>query len=460
MTDDDLETGITAEEAEREIYAHILSRNPEHDFEPSLDRMLEVCDLLGHPERAFRVVHITGTNGKTSTSRMVESLVRAHGLRTGLYTSPHLTSVRERIRIDGEPISQVDFIRLWQEVAPIIHLADARSADRGGPRLSFFEVLTVLAFAAFADAPVEVAVMEVGMGGLWDATNVATGEVAVIAPVALDHAKYLGTDLAGIAREKAGIIKDGALVVVAEQADVVVPVIQRAVKTAKAEAAWEGDDLEVLDRTPAVGGQVATLRTKAATYEGVFIPLLGSHQAHNALLALAATEALLGDGSPLEASLIEQGFAGTTSPGRLETVRTSPLVVVDAAHNPHGASALADALQESYALETIVGVIGVLDDKDAEGILGALEPVFDRVVITASLSVRALPAADLAVIARQVFGEERVEVERNLPDAIDRAVALAEAASGLAGGVVITGSITLIAEARLLFGVDLKRGHA
>jgi dihydrofolate synthase/folylpolyglutamate synthase len=460
VTDDDPETGISAEEAEREIYAHILSRNPEHDFEPSLDRMLEVCDLLGHPERAFRVVHVAGTNGKTSTSRMIESLVRAHGLRTGLYTSPHLTSVRERIRIDGEPISQVDFIRLWQEAAPIVHLADARSADRGGPRLSFFEVLTVLAFAAFADAPVEVAVIEVGMGGLWDATNVATGEVAVIAPIALDHAKYLGTDLAGIAREKAGIIKNDALVVVAEQADVVLPVVRRAVKAAKADAAWEGDDLEVIDRTPAVGGQVVTLRTKAATYEGVFIPLLGSHQAHNALLALAATEALLGDGSPLEAALVEQGFADATSPGRLETVRTSPLVIVDAAHNPHGASALAEALEETFALETIVGVIGILDDKDPEGILGALEPVFDSVVITASLSVRALPAADLAVVARRVFGEDRVEVEPNLPDAIDRAVAMTEGASDLTGGVVVTGSITLVAEARLLFGVDHRRGHA
>ncbi|MCJ7826899.1 MAG: dihydrofolate synthase, partial [Demequinaceae bacterium] len=202
MTIDDSGTGVSAEEAEREIYAHILSRNPEHDFEPTIDRMIEVVDLLGHPERNFRVVHVAGTNGKTSTARMVESLVRAHGLRTGLFTSPHLTSVRERIRIDGEPISQVDFIRLWMEVAPIVHLADARSADRGGPRLSFFEVLTVLTFAAFADAPVDIAVIEVGLGGLWDATNVVEGEVAVIAPIALDHANYLGTDLAGIAREK------------------------------------------------------------------------------------------------------------------------------------------------------------------------------------------------------------------------------------------------------------------
>ncbi|MBN2177220.1 MAG: dihydrofolate synthase [Demequinaceae bacterium] len=422
--------------------------------------MIEIVDLLGHPERAFRVVHIAGTNGKTSTARMVESLLRAHGLRTGLFTSPHLTTVRERIRIDGRPISQVDFIRLWMEVAPIVHLADAHSADRGGPRLSFFEVLTVLGFAAFADAPVDVAVIEVGLGGRWDATNVVEAEVAVVAPVALDHARYLGTDLAGIAREKAGIIKDDARVVVAEQPDVVRPVIRDAIKAHDADAVWEGEDIEIEDRTPAVGGQVANLRTRAASYEGVFIPLLGEYQAHNALLALAAVEALLGDGFPLGAELVEQGFAETTSPGRLETVRTSPLVIVDAAHNPHGASALADALEESFALETIVGVVGILDDKDPEGILSALEPVLDKVVITASLSTRALPAIDLALVARQVFGDDRVEVEPNLPDAIDRAVALAEGGSDLTGGVVVTGSITLVAEARLLFGVDRKRGHA
>ncbi len=460
MTVDDPSTGISAEEAEREIYSHILSRNPEHDFEPTLDRMLEVTDLLGHPERACQVVHVAGTNGKTSTARMVESLLRAHGLRTGLYTSPHLTSVRERIRIDGEPVSQVDFVRLWMEIAPIVHLADARSADREGPRLSFFEVLTVLAFSAFADAPVDVAILEVGMGGLWDATNVADGEVAIVTPVSLDHSKYLGTDLAGIAREKAGVIKDGAKVVIAEQADAVRPVIQAAVRATGADAAWEGDDLEVLDRTLGVGGQVLTLKTKAATYEGVFVPLLGEYQAHNALLALAAVEALLSDGSALEAGPVEQGFSTTDSPGRLETIRTSPLVIVDAAHNPHGAAALAEAVDEAFALDPLVGVVGILDDKDPDGILGELEPVFTKVVITSSLSTRALPAQELAVVAREVFGEDRVEVEPHLPDAIDRAVALAEGDGALSGGVLVTGSITLVAEARLLFGVDRKRGHA
>jgi len=449
--------GLSEDEAEREILAHILDRSPEHDFEPTLDRMRETCDLLGNPENAYRVIHIAGTNGKTSTARMIESLVRAHGLRTGLFTSPHLTTARERIQIDGEPIGPTDFIRLWLEVAPIIHLADARSAERGGPRLSFFEVLTVLGFAAFADAPVDVAVIEVGLGGLWDATNVADGEVAVIAPVALDHSRYLGTDLAGIGREKVGIIKPGASVVVAEQFESVAPIVRAAIDGAGADAAWEGDELEVVGREPAVGGQVVTLRTRAATYEDIFVPLLGPHQAHNALLALAAVEAFFG-GSALDGAVVNEGFSSVVSPGRLEVVRTSPLIVVDAAHNPHGADALAEALDEAFTLESLVGVVGVLEDKDAEGILSALEPVLDRVVVTASLSSRAFAPEDLGGIAREVFGDERVDVIPDLPSAIDKAVALAEGESEWGGGVLVTGSITLVAEARILLGVD--RGRA
>ena len=243
--------GLSLDEAERAIYAHIVSRSPEHDFEPTLDRMRDACDLLGDPQRAYRVVHLTGTNGKTSTARMTESLIRAHGLRTGLFTSPHLSSVRERIQIDGEPIGQQAFVDLWAQVAPIIQLADARSAERGGPRLSFFEVFTVLAFAAFADAPVDVAVIEVGIGGSWDATNVADGEVAVIGPVSLDHQQYLGSELAGIAREKSGIIKPGAAVVVAMQAPSADLVLRSAVAAAGARASWEDDDIEVMTRVPA-----------------------------------------------------------------------------------------------------------------------------------------------------------------------------------------------------------------
>lgn len=453
--------GLSLDEAEREIYGHILTRNPEHDFEPTLDRVREACELLGDPQHTYKVVHLTGTNGKTSTARMVESLVREHGLRTGLFTSPHLTTVRERIQIDGEPIAQDDFVRLWQEVAPIIHLVDARSAESGGPRLSFFEVLTVLAYAAFADAPVDVAVIEVGMGGVWDATNVANGTVSVVSPISMDHQQWLGDDLASIAREKAGIIKPGATVVISEQSESVSPVLIAAAAAVDARVLWEGDAIEVVDRQPGVGGQLVTLRTTAARYEDLFVPLYGAYQAHNALLAVTAVEALFADGGELAAlagETLEAGFASVTSPGRLEAVRTSPMILVDAAHNPAGIDALVGAIEESFAFESLVGVVGILGDKDADGILAGLEPLLDEVVITASNSARAIPVDELAVIARRLFGEERVRTSSSLPDALDQAVQLAEAQHDMGSGVLVVGSVTVIAEARVLLGADKRKG--
>ena len=460
MSDLDL-GGMSLEEAEREIYAHIVSRNPEHDFEPTLDRVREACDLLGNPQHAFKVVHLTGTNGKTSTARMTESLVREHGLRTGLFTSPHLTTVRERIQIDGEPIAREDFVRLWLDVAPLIHLVDARSVEAGGPRMSFFEVLVVLAYAAFADAPVDVAVVEVGMGGVWDATNVADGDVAVITPVGLDHQQWLGDSLADIAAEKAGIIKDGAAVVIAEQSASVTPVFDAAIAERGARAFREGVELEVVDRQPGVGGQMVSLRTAAATYEDLFLPLYGPYQAHNALLALAAVELLLADGgapASLEGEPVETAFAQVTSPGRLEAVRTAPLILVDAAHNPHGVEALVSALEESFAFETLVGVVAILEDKDAEGILAALEGALDHVVVTASSSPRAIPVEDLGRLAAEVFGEDRVTIADSVPDALDAAVQHAERDNDLGAGVLVVGSITLVAEARVLTGADRRKG--
>jgi len=452
---------LSLDEAEREIYASIIARSPEHDFEPTLDRVREACELLGDPQKAYRVIHITGTNGKTSTARMAESLVREHGLRTGLFTSPHLTTVRERIQIDGEPISQADFVSLWLDVAPIISLVDEHSRERGGPRLSFFEVFTVLAFAAFADAPVDVAIIEVGMGGGWDSTNVADGDVAVIAPVAMDHAQWLGDTIADIAAEKSGIIKDGAVAIVAAQTEVAAEVIAAAAAEREATVEWEGEQLELVDRSPGVGGQLVALRTPAGTYVDVFVPLYGEHQAHNALLALAAVEALLADGGApqaLDASIVEAGFAAATSPGRLEAVRTSPMILVDAAHNPHGIDALADALGEAFAFSSLVGVVGILGDKDAEGILAGLEPILDHVVVTTVGSPRALAAEDLAVLAARLFGDDRVTVAPKLPDAIDTAVAIAERDDDMGAGVLIVGSVILVAEARILLDADRRKG--
>ncbi|MCB2177675.1 MAG: bifunctional folylpolyglutamate synthase/dihydrofolate synthase [Actinomycetales bacterium] len=442
-------------DALREVYAGILARAPEHDVGPSTARIEAVCDLLGHPERAYRVLHVAGTNGKTSTSRMAERLLREHGLRTGLFTSPHLTSVTERIQVDGEPLSAAAFVAAWQDVAPFVHMVDVRSAESGGPRMSFFEVLTVMAFAAFADAPVDVAVVEVGMGGRWDATNVVEPEVAVITPIARDHERWLGHDLVDIAGEKAGVLKEHVTAVVAEQREEVEGVLLAAAAERGARVLREGIDLEVATRQVAVGGQVMDLRTPGGLYTGIFVPLHGEHQAHNAVLALTAVEAMLRGVGALDAAPVEAAFADTHSPGRLEVVRTSPTVIVDAAHNPHGAEATAVALAEAFSFERLVGVVAVLADKDAEQILAALEPVLDEVVVTRSSSDRALDVAELAEIAIDVFGEDRVHTAERLDEAIARAADLAEQAtdgSPTGAGVLVTGSITVVAEARILLG--------
>jgi dihydrofolate synthase/folylpolyglutamate synthase len=422
------------------LWRDLEERWPESRIEPSLDRISALVDLLGSPQRAYPVIHVTGTNGKSSTARMIESLLRSLGLRTGLFTSPHLTDARERICLDGEPIDAERLLDTWAEIAPYVDIVDERSVAAGGVRLSYFEVLTGLAFAAFADAPVDVAVVEVGMGGAWDATNVADGVVAVITPIGLDHRDYLGDTITAIAGEKAGIIKQGSLAVLAQQeVDAAEVLLSRAVEV----------DATVLGRGLAVGGQVLELRGLRAEYADVFLPLFGEHQAHNAALALAAVEGFLGGVGSLDADLVREGFGAVSSPGRLEVVRRSPTVIIDAAHNPHGAHSLARALADSFDFTSLVGVVGVLADKDALGILEALEPSLDRVVITAPVSPRALDADLLGDLARDVFGEDRVAVAPALPDALDLAVTWAEEAGEYGGsGVLVTGSVVLVGAAR------------
>ena len=448
----------------REVEAEILSRAPEHRVQPSLERVEAVLDLLGNPERAYRIVHITGTNGKTSTARMAERLLAATGMRTGRFTSPHLATIRERIALDGEPISEEGFIAAWEDVAPCIRLVDERSQSAGGPRLSFFEVLTVMALAAFADHPVDVAVVEVGLGGTWDSTNVVPSDVEVITPVGRDHCAWLGDSLEEIAANKAGIIKDGATLITAAQPAAVQAVIAAA--AAEHGVVWrreldpEEDPgepgagvLRVVDRTPAVGGQMVVLATAAAVYEDVFVPLHGDYQARNALLALAAVEAVFG-GRALPAKVVEDGFASVTSPGRLEVLRSSPTVLVDAGHNPHGVSALVGAVEEVFDFRHLVAVVGVMADKDAEGILSVLEPVTDAVVVVPIDSPRAMDVEDLADIAREVYGADRVVVAEDLAGGVERAVSLSEGfdAPLTASGVLIVGSVVLAARARALFG--------
>jgi dihydrofolate synthase/folylpolyglutamate synthase len=438
----------------QEVEAELARRWPESRLEPSLDRIRALVDLLGQPQRNYPVIHITGTNGKTSTARMVEAILREFGLRTGRYTSPHVESVTERISLDGEPISPERFVATYQEIHPYLQLVDAR----GSIPLSYFETLTGMAYAAFADAPVDLAVVEVGMGGSWDATNVADGKVAVVTPVALDHAEYLGETVEQVAAEKAGIIKPGSLAVLAQQPIQAAEVLLRRVAEVEATVAREGLEFGVLNRTPAVGGQLLTVQGLGGVYDDVFLPLLGAHQAHNAVCAVAAAEAFLGGGrEALDVDLVRTGLAGVTSPGRLEVVRRSPPIILDAAHNPAGARATAEAVGEAFALTRLVGVVGVLADKDALGILEAFEPVLDAVVVTQSGSARAMPADVLSGIAAEVFGADRVEVVPRLDDALDAAVRLAEAEGDLAGaGVLVTGSIVTVGEARRLLAAPAR----
>jgi dihydrofolate synthase/folylpolyglutamate synthase len=414
-----------------------------------LGRIGMLLDLLGTPQRAYPSIHIAGTNGKTSTARMIDSLLRAHGLRTGRYTSPHLETVRERVSIDGEPIDERRFAEVYREVQPVAELVDAKV----GERLTYFDLTTTLALAAFADAPVDVAVVEVGMGGADDSTNVLHAGTCVITPIGLDHTEWLGDTLTDIATHKAGIIHSGATVIVARQEpEAAEPILERCAEVG-ATVAREGSEFGVVGRSLAVGGQVLTLQGLGAVYEDVFLPLHGAHQAQNAAVALAAAEAFLGAGTgrALDPETVRAGLAGASSPGRLERVRTSPTILLDAAHNPHGMAATVAALTEEFDFRRLVAVVAMLADKDVAGTLEQLEPVVDAVVVSRSSSPRAMPPKRLAEIAVEIFGEDRVTVEPELPDAIATAVGLAEADidAGISGvGVLITGSVVTVADAR------------
>jgi dihydrofolate synthase / folylpolyglutamate synthase len=428
----------------------LLSRWPETRLEPSLDRIRAFAQLLGDPQTTYPVIQLTGTNGKTSTSRMIDTLLRALDLRTGRFTSPHLERMNERICIDGSPLTDEEFVDAFNDVAAYTHLVDAAQPHP----LSFFETVVGMAYAAFADAPVDVAIVEVGLGGAWDATNVADAAVAVVLPVAVDHEKYLGSDPAGIAVEKAGIIKPGATAVVAEQSLEVAEVVARRVAEVGAQAVREGLEFGVASRVPAVGGQMLALQGLRARYDEVFLPLYGAHQARNAVVALAAIEAFLGD-RPLDEELVRAAFSQVSSPGRLEVIRRSPTIILDAAHNPHGAAATADALADSFSFSPLVGVMGVMADKDYEGVLAAFEPHLNHLICTENSTDRSLSAARLAEVAREVFGEDRVSVVPDLATALDQAAALAEAGEAFgdalgSGAVLVTGSVVTVGEARAM----------
>ncbi|MEJ9079345.1 folylpolyglutamate synthase/dihydrofolate synthase family protein [Gordonia malaquae] len=450
------------------VEAELDTRWPETKIEPSLTRINLLLELLGNPQHAYPAIHIAGTNGKTSVTRMIDSLLQAFHRRTGRITSPHLQLVTERIAIDGTPISPRLYVDTYRELEPFITMVDDSSTAQGGPRMSKFEVLTAMAYAAFAEAPIEVAVVETGMGGRWDATNVIDSKVAVITPIAMDHADYLGDTLTAIAGEKAGIIKPGPtdavvpsdpVTVIGPQEPEVADVLLRASVEAGTIVARQNSEFAVLDSATAVGGQLLRIQGLGGVYDEVFLPLHGAHQAQNAALALAAVEAFFGAGADrqLDVDTVREAFAEVRTPGRLERLRNAPSVFIDAAHNPHGARALAQALVSEFDFRRLVGVIGVLGDKDARGLLTELEPVLDAVVLTNNGSPRALDTDSLYDLALPIFGDERLSVEPFLPDAVEAAIALAE--DGETGtvsgaGVIITGSVVTAGAGRTLFAKD------
>jgi dihydrofolate synthase/folylpolyglutamate synthase len=459
----------------REIEKEIFARRPEHSINPSLERINALVTLLGDPQRAYPVIHITGTNGKTSTARMTEVLLRARGLRTGLFTSPHLSQVGERICVDGQPLDAERFVTAYEEIKPYLDLVDA-SHD---VPLSFFEVLVGMAFSVFADAPVDVCVLEVGMGGTWDNTNVADGAVAVVTPISIDHSRYLGTTVAEIAADKAGIIKPGAIAVLAQQPPAAAEALLRRAADVGATVAREGLEFGVISRELAVGGQAVAIRGLLGDYPDLYLPLFGSHQASNLACAIAAVEAFARTpdsvGSPngehepmtaLDPDIVRRAVATMTSPGRLEVVRRSPVVIVDSAHNPGGMAASVEALTEAFTFTDLIAIIAVSEDKDVAGILDQLEPIVTHVVATANSASRSLAPAALAEVAGAIVGPDQVTVADRLDDAIELGVALADEADAASeggpgkAGVLITGSVYTAGDARVLLSARQGNGAA
>lgn len=444
------------------VYAELLARAPENKMAPRLDAMRRAVEILGEPNKAAPVIHVTGTNGKTSTARMIERLLMAHDIRTGRYTSPHLSKVTERISIDGAPVADSTFVRIWGEITPYLAMVDAELEGRGEPKITYFEALTILAFAIFADEPVDVMILEVGIGGSWDATNVADATVSVVTPIGLDHTDMLGETLAEIAGEKSGIIKDGGFLVSAAQDAEAAQVLLDAARAKNADYRFEGVEFGSVERAAGVGGQLITVQGLAARYADIALPLFGAHQAQNAAVALAAVEAFLGGGDKeLSEDLVKQAFGEVASPGRLEVVRTEPAVVVDAAHNPHGLTASAAAFRESFTFEALHLVVGILGEKDAEQMFEVLresyvDGVDFRTVLhlTRSDSPRAIAPEKLQELALDAgFEEDDLAVYENIPDAVAAAVTAAADVPNLNSAVLITGSITVVGEARTLLGL-------
>jgi len=440
----------------KEVEDALLSRVPENKIRPRLEPTARLAELLGDPQKSYRVIHVTGTNGKTSTSRFIERLLREHGLRTGRFTSPHLVKLNERMSLDGEPVSDERLYNVWTEIEPIVGLVDAELESAGDSALTFFEVLAVLGFAIFADAPVDVLVLEVGMGGEWDSTNVADGDVAVFTPISLDHMDRLGSTIEEIAKTKAGIIKPGAIVLSAEQQPEALKVIaQRAAAVGEKFLSY-GKDFGVSAVALNKLGQTVTVKSVAGEYQDLNLPVHGEYQAQNAALAVAAVEAFLGGGAQrIMDDVVRASFADFSSPGRLQIVSREPLTILDAAHNEDGAKSLVKAMKESFGSPYAVAIVSILFEKNARALLELLDDTFIEFIITQSESPRAIPAEELAELAREIFGADRVHVQANPQWALAEAAKLLPATLGNA--IVVTGSVTLVGQVLKLKQIEAEQ---
>ena len=422
----------------------LLARWPENRIAPTLERISALVDMLGSPQLSYPTIHIGGTNGKTTTSRMVDSLLFEMGLRTGRFTSPHLESYLERICINGQPIDAKEMIFAFNDISPYFDLMDTKFDNP----ISFFEAITALAFAAFAEHPIDVGVIEVGMGGQWDATNVVDADVSVIMPIGLDHMEYLGNTIGEIAKTKAGIIKEQGFVVLAQQEpEAAVELLRRAAEVG-ADVAREGLEYSIDSRAIAVGGQLISVTGLRGHYDEIFLPLHGKHQASNAAAALIAVEAFFGE-QDLDIDAVRAGFANVSSPGRCEIIHRDPTIILDAAHNPHGARAIAETIQSEFTFDDVTGIVSLMADKDALGILQALEPIMNQVIVTTNSSERSMSVKDLEVLATQVFGADRVFTQPTLTDAIEKAIKdSVRPLSEESLAILITGSVVSVGEAR------------
>ncbi len=441
-------THISPEDQSRidAIEQALLARWPETRIEPTLERIAALVDILGSPQLTYPTIHIGGTNGKTTTTRMIDSLLFEMGLRTGRFTSPHLESYLERIAINTQPIDAKELIFSFNDISAYLDLMDTKFEHP----ISFFEAITALAFAAFAEHPIDVGVIEVGMGGLWDATNVVDADVSVIMPIGLDHTEYLGETLSEIAQTKAGIIKEGGFVVLAQQEPECAVELLKQAALVGADVAREGIEYSVISRSIAVGGQLLTIQGAKDVYTDIFIPLHGKHQASNAAAALVAVEAFFGD-QELDIEAVRAGFANVTSPGRCEVVHRDPTIILDAAHNPHGASALADTIQSEFTFDDVIGIFAPMGDKDVRGILLELEQVMDSVIVTTNSSPRGMNVSELELIAAEIFGIDRVFSANSLTEAVDKAIKDSiRPLSEDTIGILITGSVVTAGEARTI----------